>query len=145
MWYTLYWYGSSYVLLTGREGEMMRASERGRESGWWWTVNPSSTEIAFGSPFVPQPWTLKPPPLLPHSLLHPAVCLQRPYYRLRLQHCHSTENTEHAGMSPQRDSMVKHLCQSRALATVVLRFGIDTHFQVPFKFPLSVSASISPR
>ena len=26
---------------------MRRASERGRESGWWWTVNPTSTESAF--------------------------------------------------------------------------------------------------
>ena len=32
---------------------MRRASERGRERGWWWTVDPISTESAFQSPFVP--------------------------------------------------------------------------------------------
>jgi len=29
---------------------MRRASERGRESGWWWTVDPTSTGGAAWSP-----------------------------------------------------------------------------------------------
>ena len=35
------------------ERKMRRVSERGSESGWWWTVDPTGTESAFWSPFVP--------------------------------------------------------------------------------------------
>ena len=36
-----------------REREMRRASEREGESGWWWTVDPTSTDSAYWAPFVP--------------------------------------------------------------------------------------------